>query len=151
MSSSERKGTSRPNAAQGTAGGRDKQDKRLRPGQLDGLVPRYMKKHKGDLPVSPTTVAHGIKRSSGAVGHCLNRLEQAEKVRLVEKKPRRYDLTDKVETLSRRSPAQVAGSAMSAQALRGRRRNGRRRRVLRLKSRSIVRSARDPSDGNMPI
>jgi hypothetical protein len=65
---------------------------RLRPGQLDGLVLGYMKKHKGELPVGPSTVAHGIKRSSGAVGNCLGRLEQAEKVRLVEKKPRRYDL-----------------------------------------------------------
>lgn len=65
---------------------------RLRPGQLDGLVLGYMKKHKGELPVSPSTVAHGIKRSSGAVGNCLGRLEQAEKVRLVKQKPRRYDL-----------------------------------------------------------
>jgi len=65
---------------------------RLRPGQLDGLVLGYMKKHRGQLPLSPSTVAHGIKRSSGAVGNCLGRLEQAEKVRLVDKKPRRYDL-----------------------------------------------------------
>ncbi|MGN6256957.1 MAG: hypothetical protein ACTHN3_04295 [Solirubrobacterales bacterium] len=68
---------------------------RLRPGQLDGLVLGYLKSHKGDLPVSPTTVAHGIKRSSGAVGNCLDRLERAEKVRLVEEKPRRYDLAGK--------------------------------------------------------
>jgi hypothetical protein len=67
---------------------------RLRPGQLDGLVLGYMKKHKGDLPVSPSTVAHGIKRSSGAVGNCLSRLERAGRVRLVDRKPRRYDLTD---------------------------------------------------------
>jgi len=69
-----------------------KAHERLRPGQLDGLVLGYMEKNKGDLPVGPSTVAHGIKRSSGAVGNCLGRLEQAEKVRLVEKKPRRYDL-----------------------------------------------------------
>lgn len=67
-------------------------NERLRPGQLDGLVLDYMKKHKGELPITPTTVAHGIKRSSGAVGNCLGRLEQAEKVRLTDKKPRRYDL-----------------------------------------------------------
>ncbi len=65
---------------------------RFRPGQLDGLVLGYLKKHKGELPVSPTTVARGIERSSGAVGNCLDRLEQAEKVKLVDKKPRRYDL-----------------------------------------------------------
>jgi hypothetical protein len=68
-------------------------DERLRPGQLDSLVLGYMKKHKGELPLTPTKVAQGIKRSSGAVGNCLSRLEQAEKVRLVDKKPRRYDLT----------------------------------------------------------
>lgn len=65
---------------------------RLRPGELDGLVLGYMKKHKGELPVGPTAVARGIKRSAGAVGNCLGRLEQAEKVRRVDKKPRRYDL-----------------------------------------------------------
>jgi hypothetical protein len=67
---------------------------RLRPGQLDGLVLGYMKKHKGELPLSPTAVAHGIKRSSGAVGNSLGRLEKEKKVRLVEEKPRRYDLPD---------------------------------------------------------
>ncbi|MGN6256075.1 MAG: hypothetical protein ACTHO8_14015 [Solirubrobacterales bacterium] len=66
---------------------------RLRPGQLDGLVLGYMKKHKGELPVSPSTVAHGIKRSSGAVGNCLGRLDKGGRVKLTNKKPRRYDLT----------------------------------------------------------
>lgn len=65
---------------------------RLRPGQLDGLVLSYMKRHKRELPLGPTAVAHGIKRSSGAVGNCLGRLEQEKKVRLVKKKPRRYGL-----------------------------------------------------------
>jgi hypothetical protein len=65
---------------------------RLRPGQLDGLVLSYMKKHKGELPLSPTAVAHGIKRSSGAVGNCLGRLEKENKVQLASKKPREYDL-----------------------------------------------------------
>jgi hypothetical protein len=45
--------------------------RRLRPGQLDGLVLGYMKKHKGELPLTPTKVPRGIKRSSGAVGNCL--------------------------------------------------------------------------------
>jgi hypothetical protein len=74
------------------ASGKRNQGKRLRPGQLDGLVLGYMKKHKGDLPITPTKVAQGIKRSSGAVGNCLGRLEKEEKVRLADKKPRRYDL-----------------------------------------------------------
>jgi hypothetical protein len=73
------------------AGARQEQE-RLRPGQLDGLVLGYMKKHKAKLPVSPTTVAQGISRSSGAVGNCLGRLEQEKKVQLANKKPREYDL-----------------------------------------------------------
>jgi len=73
---------------------RQRGKQRLRPGQIDRLVLSYMKKHKAELPLTATKVAGGIKRSSGAVGNCLGRLEQAEKVRLAEEKPRRYDLTD---------------------------------------------------------
>lgn len=73
-------------------GSKTQDQERLRPGQLDGLVLGYMKKHKGELPITPTRVARGIKRSSGAVGNCLGRLEKKEKVRLTDKKPRRYDL-----------------------------------------------------------
>lgn len=69
-----------------------KPKQRLRPGQLDGLVLGYMKKHRGELPVTATKVAQGIKRSSGAVGNCLGRLEKEKKVRLAGKTPRRYDL-----------------------------------------------------------
>jgi predicted RNA-binding protein (virulence factor B family) len=72
--------------------GKRKGKERLRPGQLDDLVLGYMKKHKGELPLTPTKVAREIKRSSGAVGNCLGRLEKKEKVRLTDKKPRRYDL-----------------------------------------------------------
>lgn len=75
-----------------TAQKAQQRQERLRPGQLDGLVLGYMKKHKGELPVSPSTVAHGIKRSSGAVGNCLGRLDKGGRVRLANKKPRRYDL-----------------------------------------------------------
>lgn len=82
----------KPKGAPGKSGGKRGPDKRLRPGQLDGLVLGYMKKHKGELPLTPTKVARGIKRSSGAVGNCLGRLEKKEKVRLTDKKPRRYDL-----------------------------------------------------------
>jgi len=31
-----------------------KSEPRLRPGQLDGLVLAYMKKHKGELPITAT-------------------------------------------------------------------------------------------------
>lgn len=74
------------------SGSKTSGQERLRPGQLDGLVLGYMKKHKGELPLTPTKVARGVKRSSGAVGNCLGRLEKEEKVRLTDKKPRRYDL-----------------------------------------------------------
>jgi hypothetical protein len=88
--------TAKPRASsakkKSSASGSKGQD-RLRPGHLDGLVLGYMKKHKGELPLTPTKVARGIKRSSGAVGNCLGRLEKEEKVRLADKKPRRYDLT----------------------------------------------------------
>lgn len=70
-----------------------RQVKKLRPGQLDGLVLGYMKKHKNELPLTPTRVAHGIERSSGAVGNCLARLDKAGEVKLANKKPREYDLT----------------------------------------------------------
>lgn len=87
----------KPKAAEKKPGGKRNADKRLRPGQLDGLVLGYMRKHKGELPVTPTKVARGIKRSSGAVGNCLGRLEEKEKVKLTDKKPRRYDLAGKTK------------------------------------------------------
>jgi hypothetical protein len=76
--------------------GKEKQSRkakeRLRPGQLDGLVLAYMKQHKGELPITATKVAHGIKRSSGAVGNCLARLEKEKRVKPAGKNPRRYGL-----------------------------------------------------------
>jgi hypothetical protein len=78
----------------GSKATKPKAKERLRPGQLDGLVLGYMKKHEGELPITATKVARGIKRSSGAVGNCLERLAKAKKVRRVGKKPRRYDLTE---------------------------------------------------------
>jgi hypothetical protein len=86
-----RASSAKKSSASGSKGQGQGQE-RLRPGQLDGLVLGYMKKHKGELPLTPTKVARGIKRSSGAVGNCLGRLEKEEKVRLTDKKPRRYDL-----------------------------------------------------------
>jgi hypothetical protein len=68
--------------------------KRLRPGELDGLVLSYMHRHEDELPLSPTRIAKAIKRSSGAVGNCLERLAKAKppKARLAKKAPREYDL-----------------------------------------------------------
>jgi hypothetical protein len=69
-----------------------KATKRLRPGELDGLVLSYMCKNEKDLPVTPGTIAKAIGRSSGAVGNCLERLAKAKKARLAKKAPRAYDL-----------------------------------------------------------
>jgi hypothetical protein len=94
MNRKAKESSSRSKSARGKAGDKGASGKRLRPGELDGLVLGYLKWHKAKLPMTPTAVAHGIKRSSGAVGNCLSRLERAEKVRLVEKKPRRYGLAE---------------------------------------------------------
>lgn len=67
---------------------------RLRPGELDGLVLGYMRAHKGELPLSPSGIAKGTKRSPGAVANCLERLVKAEKARLAKKAPREYDLEE---------------------------------------------------------
>lgn len=67
---------------------------RLGPGELDKLVLGYMRRHKNDAPHSPSAIAKGIKRSSGAVANCLDRLAAVGKVRLTAKKPRRYELSD---------------------------------------------------------
>lgn len=96
-----RAGKTKPKASRAkranASGSRTRGQGRLRPGQLDGLVLGYMKNHKGELPLTPTKVAHGIKRSSGAVGNCLGRLERKEKVQLTDKKPRRYGLAGKTK------------------------------------------------------
>jgi hypothetical protein len=66
-------------------------DDRLRPGQLDGLVLDYIRKHANGEPLGPTAVAKGLRRSSGAVGNCLARLAAASQVRQVGEHPRRYE------------------------------------------------------------
>jgi len=65
---------------------------RLRPGELDGLVLSFMCKREKELPMSPSAIAKGIGRSSGAVGNCLDRLAKGKQARLASKSPRRYDL-----------------------------------------------------------
>ncbi|HEY7456531.1 MAG TPA: hypothetical protein VH703_04580 [Solirubrobacterales bacterium] len=64
--------------------------KRLRPGELDGLVLSYLAAHKDDGPLTPTAVAKGIARSAGAVANCLARLAKEKKVRQAKRKPRAY-------------------------------------------------------------
>jgi len=71
-----------------------KKQQRLGPGELDKLVLGYMRRHKKDAPHTPSAIAKGIERSSGAVANCLGRQEKERKVRLVNAKPRRYELVE---------------------------------------------------------
>lgn len=64
--------------------------KRLRPGELDGLVLAYLKKHKDEGTLTASAIGKGIERSSGAVANCLGRLAKAKKVRQAKRKPRSY-------------------------------------------------------------
>jgi hypothetical protein len=63
---------------------------RLRPGELDGLVLAYLKKHKDEAPLTAGAIGRGVKRSSGAVANCLERLAKAGEVHEVTKKPRAF-------------------------------------------------------------
>jgi len=64
--------------------------RRLRPGELDGLVLDHLAKHAEGGALSPAAVAKVLGRSSGAVGNCLARLATAGRVRRVSRQPRRY-------------------------------------------------------------
>jgi hypothetical protein len=64
--------------------------KRLRPGELDGLVLSYLAEHKDDGPLTATAIGKGIERSAGAVANCLGRLAKNGKVRQAKRKPRAY-------------------------------------------------------------
>ena len=68
--------------------------RRLRPGELDGLVLSYLGRHEKDGPLTATAVGKGIGRSPGAVANCLGRLVKAKKVRLARKAPRAYLLKE---------------------------------------------------------
>lgn len=58
-----------------------------RPGELDGLVLAYLRKHVADGPLTATAIGKGIGRSPGAVANCLARLAKAKKARLARKAP----------------------------------------------------------------
>jgi hypothetical protein len=64
--------------------------KRLRPGELDGLVLSYLAAHKGDGPMTATAIGKGIEHSAGAVANCLARLAKEKTVRQAKKRPRGY-------------------------------------------------------------
>lgn len=64
--------------------------KRLRPGELDGLVLAYLTEHKDDGPLTATAIGKGSGRSAGAVANCLARLAKEKKVRQAKRKPRAY-------------------------------------------------------------
>jgi hypothetical protein len=68
--------------------------KRLRPGELDGLVLTYMAAHKDDSPLTATAIGKGIERSAGAVANCLARLAKEKKVRQARKRPRAFVVTE---------------------------------------------------------
>jgi DNA-binding IclR family transcriptional regulator len=68
----------------------DPSARRLRPGQLDGLVVEFIAAQGNDAAVGATAVAKALGRSAGAVGNCLTRLAAAGQVRQVSEKPRRY-------------------------------------------------------------
>lgn len=66
--------------------------KRLRPGELDGLVIAYMRKHEAEWPLTPSAIGKAIDRSAGAIANCLERLAKKRQARLVTRKPRAYEL-----------------------------------------------------------
>jgi len=65
---------------------------RLRPGQLDGLVLGYLRKHRDQGPLTATAIGKGISRSAGAVSNRLARLAKTKQVRQAKKAPRAYVL-----------------------------------------------------------
>jgi hypothetical protein len=71
-----------------------KKGEHLRPGELDGLVLGYMRKHKKDGPLTASAIGKAIERSSGAVANCLGRLAKKKVVRQAKRKPRAYVLKE---------------------------------------------------------
>lgn len=91
---SEKKPQKKPAAKRSSKRTSNGKPERLAPGELDKLVLGFMRRRKKDAPHTPSAVAKGIKRSSGAVANCLGRQEEQKKVRLVSPKPRRYELVE---------------------------------------------------------
>lgn len=68
--------------------------RRLRPGELDGQVLAYMRKHKSDGPLTASAISKGLERSTSAIANCLARLAKDRKVRRAKKRPRAYILRE---------------------------------------------------------
>lgn len=64
--------------------------RRLRPGELDGLVLAYLRQHREEGALGARAVARGLERLPGAVANCLARLAKRRAVRQVRRRPRRY-------------------------------------------------------------
>lgn len=71
------------------------ENRRLSPGELDGLVLAHLRKQKEDGPVTASAVAKGIDRSAGAVANCLARLTKAGKVKQAKKSPRAFVVSER--------------------------------------------------------
>jgi hypothetical protein len=71
-----------------------KKGKRLHPGELDGQVLAYMRRHKNDGPLTASAIGKGIERSAGAIANCLARLTKDRKVRRAKRRPRAYVLKE---------------------------------------------------------
>jgi len=71
------------------------QVRRLRPGELDGLVLAYMRKRK-DGPLIASAIGKGLGRSSGVVANCLARLAK-ERESDKPKAPRAYVLREEAK------------------------------------------------------
>lgn len=69
-----------------------KKGQRLRPGELDGRVLNYMRRHRDDGQLTASAISKGIERSAGAIANCLARLAKEKKVREAKKRPRAYVL-----------------------------------------------------------
>lgn len=68
--------------------------RRLRAGELDGLVLAHMRRHKEEGALTASAIAKATGRSSGAVANCLARLARKKRVRLAKRKPRAYVLKE---------------------------------------------------------
>lgn len=78
-------------ALPGTSAGR-----RLRKGELNGLVLDFLARH--GQPITASAVGKAINRSGGAVANALERLETAGQVTRVSDKPRTYQRTTETTT-----------------------------------------------------
>jgi hypothetical protein len=72
-----------------------KKRKRLCPGELDGLVLAYMRKHRDEVPLTATSIGKGLGgHSAGAIANCLARLAKEGKLHQAKRRPRAYALRE---------------------------------------------------------